>query len=131
MPSYLAAATQRRGLLGVALAVLIGPGRRVERRVLGVVVGVGAVELRVAEAGAQHVGVVQPRLHRLAQRDVGERPLLGVEHQVRKAERRGQDRLDVGRALEPRIRFDRQQVGEVVLPRRAILRRACWRWARG
>jgi hypothetical protein len=81
------------------------------------VVAVGAVELRVAEAGAQHVGVVQRRLHRLAQRDVGERPLLGVEHQVGEAERRRQIGFTLSGALEPRVRLDRQQVGEVVLPR--------------
>ncbi len=117
MPSYLADVDQRRGLPGVALAVAVGAGRRIERRVLRIVIGIGIVELTVPEARAHHVCIIQARLDRLAQRDVGERALLGVEHDVRKAEGRGQHRFHAGRGLESRIRLDRQNVGELILAR--------------
>ena len=78
---------------------------------------VGRIELRVAESGTHHVGIVERRLHRLAQLEIRKRPLFGVQHEVRKTEGRREHRLHARIAFEPGVRFDRQEIRELVLSR--------------
>ena len=72
-------------LFRIALVVGVDPGVAAPREAFRIHGAVDGEELRLAEGGQHHVALAQRRLHRLAQFQLGQRPLLRVQHHDRVA----------------------------------------------
>ncbi|CAM5201921.1 hypothetical protein BTHI11S_04724 [Bosea thiooxidans] len=103
------------GAGGIGLAVLVLAGFREEGRALREVLGRLGEELRLAEAGHQHLFEVERHLEGLPDLQIGHRPLLGVGREIGEAEGHGQHGARGARPGQLLEALDRQLVGELIL----------------